>query len=56
MNVKQTIMVTLTEAEARAYCAEVAELDTFPENANTRTGLTTIRRLRNELSARGLGS
>jgi hypothetical protein len=54
MNVKQTIMVTLTEAEARDYCAEVAELDTV--SVITRTGLTTIRRLRNELSARGLGS
>lgn len=55
-----TVTITLTEAEARDYWIEVSEIDSLPDPIdsdfplNTRTGLVIIRKIRDELAARGL--
>jgi hypothetical protein len=56
MDVKQTVTVTLTEGEARDYCAEVAEINQLQGSGNTRTGFAVVRRIAGEFTARGMGA
>lgn len=59
MQVQQTIVLYLTEIEARDFGLEVYELEALlqqtPDQGNTRTGMAVIRQIRDQLAARGLG-
>jgi hypothetical protein len=60
MKMEQAVTLTLTEAECREYCQQLAEAESIIradplDHGNTRTGLTVLRDLRDLFERHGLG-